>query len=394
MKKNAFTIAVLLISSITLTSFTSDGDPLKKADVIATRTTVNGSSLISCDYTKLDDQIEIPLSYFVEELQMVRLENRDDALVGNQATTVTENYILVRNNKQNPYKLFDIKGKFIATIGGYGQGPNEYKNVYDDFICEKTNQIFILPWQSDKILRFNLKGEPLKAIPLPHRVPKGKFMVNTKDQTVTVMLLPFSNIPTVVWRQDFSGNVINSIPSGHLSLRPDFSNEVHSNKNTNAFDCSVFTFAPRTDSVYHYNSTKGQLDAKFTLDFKSKPLKMHWYEELPNHFLGTTSVPKQISENTSVGSEFKHFLIDKQSLKGAFYNLYNDYLGDIPLSWVSFYAGYYVWNIEPGDLIDILTKQLEENGDMSKKDRKKLTELLRSINENENNYVFYGKLKQ
>ena len=398
MKKNAFTIAVLLISSITLTSFTSkkesNGDPLKKADVIATRTTVNGSSLISCDYTKLDDEIKIPLSYLVEELKMVKLDNRDEALVSSRQTTVTENYILVRNNKQDPYKLFDIKGKFITTIGSYGQGPNEYKNVYDDFVCEKTNQIFILPWQSDKILRFNLKGEPLKAIPLPYRVPKGKFMVDTKKQTLTIMRLPFSNIPTVVWTQDFSGNVINSVPSGHLSLKPDFSNEVGSNKNTNAFDCSIFTFKPRADSVYHYNSTKGQLDAKFTLDFKNKPIAIHWYEELPNHFLGVTSVPKQISETETTTSEHKHFIVDKRTLKGAFYNIYNDYLGDRASNWVSFYGGYYVWNIEPGDLIDLLTKQLKETEDMSKKDRKKLTELLNSIDDNENNYIFYGKLRQ
>lgn len=111
-------------------------------------------------------------------------------------------------------------------------------------------------------------------------------------------------------------------------------------------------------------------------------------------FIGTLSVPKQVSANSYVGSERKRFIVDKNTLKGSFYKLYNDFLGDIPLDWASFSNGYYVWNVEPGALFDALEKQLEENKEMSKKDRKRLTDLMNSIDENDNNYVIYAKLKR
>jgi len=343
----------------------------------------------------LKDTVDIPLSFFVEDLQMIWLDNRDEALVGNSFTTVTDNYVLVRNNRQNPYKLFNIKGEFITTIGAYGQGPNEYLNVYDEWLDEKTGQIFILPWQSDKLLRFDLQGKTLEPIPLKYRVPKGRFFVNTGQSTVSVFLLPFAGIPVVAWTQDFSGNMLDSIPVGHLAVQPDYSNEVDSYKNTGEFDCSLFTFfEQRPDSLYHYNIPENRLEPKFTLDFKDRPWKIHSYQELPLHFTGDVTVEKKLSDNTSTTESPSKFIVDKKTLKGGFYKLYNDFLGDIPIEWPSFERGYYVWNVDPCELADLLTKHLDESNMLTEKDRKKLTDLLDSIDENDNNYLFYGKLRQ
>lgn len=369
---------------------------LDHLDVIAGKSFIGNSEMISCDLTKLKDTVDIPLSLFIEYLQMIRLDNRDEALVGNSFTTVTDNYVLVRNNRQNPYKLFNTKGEFITTIGAYGQGPNEYLNVYDDWLDEETGQIFILPWQSDKLLRFDLHGKALEPIPLKYRVPKGKFFVNTGESTLSVFLLPFTGIPVVAWTQDFSGNMLDSIPARHLVMQPDFSNDVQSNKNTNEFDCSLFTFfEQRPDSLYHYNIAENKLDPKFTLDFKDKPWKIHWYEELPLHFIGEVTVEKKLSDNISSTEYSARFIVDKKTLKGGFYKLYNDFLGGLPIEgWPSFYNGYYVWNVEPGELADLLTRHLNESKTLTDNDRRKLTDLLDSIDENDNNYLFYGKLRQ
>lgn len=103
-------------------------------DVVAEKVKVGDSEVISCDLTKLKDTVDLPLSLFAEELQLVKLDNRDEALVGGGATFVSERYILVRNNRNNPFKLFDKSGKFITAIGAFGQGPNEYQNVYDEWL--------------------------------------------------------------------------------------------------------------------------------------------------------------------------------------------------------------------------------------------------------------------
>lgn len=99
-------------------------DPLALSPIVAKRVTTPTGTLVSCNLKALKDTVDIPLSYLTEELQVVKLDNRDEALVGGWIrTTVGEKYILVSNNKQTPYKLFTRDGKFITTIGAYGEGP-------------------------------------------------------------------------------------------------------------------------------------------------------------------------------------------------------------------------------------------------------------------------------
>ncbi len=397
MKTKLFIYAALMLA---LGLFSScDNKPnqvgLDEMEVVATATTIGNSKLISCDLTKLKDTLDLPLSYLVESLEIVKLDNRDEALVGNSLATVTESYILVKNNKHNPYKLFDKSGKFLTTIGSYGQGPNEYLNVYDDYMDEENNRIYILPWQTDKLLVYDLEGNAHQPIPLIHRVPKGRFYIDTQNKTVSVFLLPFSNIPVVAWTQDFEGNEIGSIPAGHLSVQPDYSNEVNSNKNSDAFDCSLFTFFElRPDSIYHYNTKDNILEPVFTLDFKNLTRKIHWYYELPNHFIGNVTIEKKLSDYTSTTEVPAKFIVDKKTLKGAFYKLHNDFLGNIFPDWATFYNGYYTWNVEPAVFVEQLSNALKENSDIDEKERKRLTELIDACNENDNNYLVYGKLKR
>lgn len=101
-----------------------------KEKVIATTQKAGSDQVVVCDFSKLNDTISLPLSYLTEKIQIVKLDNRDEALVGGWVrTTVTDNYILISNKKQTPFRLFDRKGNFITNIGTYGQGPNEYQNT-------------------------------------------------------------------------------------------------------------------------------------------------------------------------------------------------------------------------------------------------------------------------
>jgi hypothetical protein len=358
---------------------------------------VNGSEVITCDLSKLKETVDLPLSELIETLEIVKLDGRDEALVGATNVTISENHILVRNNKSNPYKLFDRKtGKFLATIGSYGNGPGEYLNVYDDAIDEQHQRVYLLPWQTKKVLVYDFNGKILNPIPLPAFVPKGRIHINPKTNVLSVVRLPFRDNPTICWAQKTTGDyaVINTFKSQALTLRPDYSNEVLSGKNTEGFDFYLSTFYElRPDSLYHYDDQKNSLLPKFTLDFGKKPLKIHYYLELPHHFIGNVTVELKLTANTSTVEEPKYYIIDRKTLKGAYYNFYNDFLGNLPLSWPSFSNGYYVSNVDPGQLIHNITKQLESK-DLTTKQRDYLTKLLKSINENDNNYILYGKLKK
>lgn len=377
-------------------SHDSLSNSLDDSPVVGTFVQVGDDQVLSCDQELLTDSIHLPLSFLTEEAEIIRLDNRNEALVSESRVLVSDNYILIWNNKQNPFKLFDRKGKFLTTIGAYGQGPNEYLNVYDANLDEKNNRIYILPWQSAQLLVYDLNGNPLPAIPLCLRAPKGTFHVNTEDSTVAVVLLPFPGIPAIAWTQDFHGNRINFIEPGHLQAPQDFSNEVSTYNNIdNIFDVNILCIMPtRVDSLYHYDFRHNRLHPCFTLNFKEEPIPWHGYLELPNHYLGDASYPVQASATSFVSSPPTTYIVDKKTGKGAFFRLYNDFLGGSEIDEVlySFYNGYFCKNMEPANLKNILEEALQSNR-LPEAKKQELAALAQSLGENDNNIILLAKLK-
>lgn len=379
--------------SLLMACSSTQKDYLDEMPVIAEKVALPTGDLIVCDLAKATDTLDIPLSMLTEELQIVPLDNRDEALVGGWVrTTVSDNYILVSNNRQVPYKLFGRDGKFICTVGSFGQGPNEYQLTYAEQLDEAYNRIYIMSWNAEKILVFDLQGNPQPYIPLNTRVPKGKFRVNTADSTVIVTKLPFEGSAEMVWVQDMHGNRKQSIAPGHLMAPRDFSNEVMDARNTSAYDVMFLIIMPeaKQDSLYHYNLEKNRLEPRFTALFTGERIPWHGYTELPHHFIGDGSFPVQVSETSFQGSAPAYYIVDKTTLKGNFMRLKNDFLHIS--AWPSFSNGYYTANMEPMTLKEQLEEALrEENLDESVQARIKAC--LSSLDENGNNVILLAKLK-
>ena len=367
--------------------------PLEKCKQVAKN--VNG--LTVCDKTLLNETITIPLSALTEELQILKLDDSDAALVKEDATEISDNYILIKGSQSIPYKLFDRKtGKFLNNIGSHGQGPNEYRNVYDQQLDEPNNRIYLLPWDEKKILVYDLKGKALDPIPLCNDVPKGKFRVDTKAGTVVVAVLPFTGVPAVVWQQTIDGKLLKSIAPGHIALQPDFSNEVYTYKGGNAFDFLVFSFVPRADTLYRYDCSVNKLLPLFTLDFKGQKMSIHGYNEISEYYFGDLSEPKQLNANLTTTQNQRFYIVDKKTLKGSYFKLENDFLGNIEIDWptYTFSNEYYVKNADPGNLRDELEKVLNSGKKLTPQMREKLIKLKESITDNDNNYILYAKIKK
>lgn len=379
--------------SLLMACSSTQQDCLGEMPVIAKKVTLPTGDLIVCDLAKATDTLDIPLSMLTEELQIVPLDNRDEALVGGWVRTiVSDNYILVSNNRQVPYKLFGRDGKFICTVGSFGQGPNEYQLTYAEQLDEEHNRIYIMSWNAEKILVFDLQGNPQPYIPLNTRVPKGKLRVNTADSTVIVTKLPFEGSAEMVWVQDMHGNRKQSIAPGHLMAPRDFSNEVMDARNTSAYDVMFLIIMPeaKQDSLYHYNLEKNRLEPRFTALFTGERIPWHGYTELPHHFIGDGSFPVRVSATTFQGSAPAYYIVDKTTLKGNFMRLKNDFLHIS--AWPSFSNGYYTANMEPMALKEQLEEALkEENLDESVQARIKAC--LSSLDENGNNVILLAKLK-
>lgn len=368
---------------------------LDEQNIAGEITMVNGDSVWVCNLSALKDTVTLTLSHFAEDLQIVKLDNRDEALVPTGNVTISDNYILEWGRDQTPFKLFDKSGKYLCNVGSFGQGPGEYQLVYDAQIDEAGGRIYLLPWNAKSLLAYDMNGQAVQSIPLPTLVPKGVFKANTKESKLSVILLPFNYLPNVAWTQNFKGEILDSIPNGHLAMKPDFSNEVYSNKNGADLDVSLFIFFERRpDSLYHYKDAR--LQPRFTMDFSNKEIPIHDYQELPQHFFGSTSIVKQLDDNNFTTEVPVTFVMDKKSLKGAFYNkVVNDYWGNLPITWFPFRCknGYYVENWEPSSLKSTLEKHLETATDLPAADRERLQKLADSINDNDNNYVVFAKLK-
>ena len=391
----AFFIAIL-----GLTACSSDSarysSVWEEMPVVAHIEEINGDTLTVAHLEQLKDTVCIPLSDLVEELQIVALDKKEEAMVNIADISLSENYILVAGFR-SPCKLFRKDGTYVGKIGEYGTAKGEYKDVYDAQIDEKNGRIYLLPWYGRGILVYRFDGTFEKAIPLHAKyprlyAPKGIFQVDAENNRIAVVSLPFKNLPHVAWVQDMEGNRMQEIPIAHLKLEPNSSNEVRGSKATDAlsFHISPF-FELRQDSLYHWDMQQQKLIPRFTIDFGEKPIPLHVYYELPLYYFAEISGTKQMTEDSYVSDRETYFLVDKATLRGSFCHIYNDYLCDEPSDLVIGNNGYFIENVAPDVLKKRIETFLQASPDLNEARRQRLLALKDSISENDNNYIIYGK---
>ena len=378
----------------------NEKNQLSDLPIVAHQVEVDGQEMTVCELGLLKDTIDLPLSYWVEDFETVKLDGKDEALVGHGPVYVSDNYILVRESNNVPCKLFRRDGSFVGKVGSIGLGPGEYTDVYDMQIDEQAEHIYLLPFRSKAIYVYDLKGNYQKDIPLNKKyekmmVPKGLFKVDAAKNRVAVMTLPFDYLPLVAWVQDMEGNFLHEVPMNHLKIRPAFSNEMLSSKCfADALDVSLYTLKEvRKDTLYHLDMNDGKLYPKFTLDFGGRDITRHNYFDFSTHYAGSLAIIEQVSENSFMVNATCAYLVEKESGKGAFFRTTNDFWDNEPINIISKRCsnGYYTLNIEPAALIEKLEKGLKNNPDETR--RKKMEALMKTIDEDDNNYIFIGKLK-
>ena len=391
------TILAALVLAITASSCHKDGEqadatsPLKDSPVVAQQViTLNGDTIIVCDLSLLKDTIDLPLSTFFSDFELVDLGEDEEALIketsGGGSIAVSPNYIGIYSG--TGYKLFDKTGKYITSLSAQGQGPNEYAfSIYDSYIDEKNDRAYLLPMNGNKILVYDLKGNAQPYIPLAHETTKGKFYVDDQKKLLYVANMPFSDTASTFWIQDFEGKLIKEIIAGHLKIvPPDFSNDINVSMNTEEIDYSVFHWKNTVDTLYHYNEADNRLAPSFTVNFKDNPI-LHDYIELPDYYL---------IRLIEIESDYRYIygLIDKKTLKGNYIKLKLDMLGNIDApAWAIFERGLYTANI----YAYYLQGQCDRLSDLSSLPSgiaKYIQDLQQNDCEDLNNIILIGRLKK
>lgn len=390
-------ILAALVLAITASSCHKDGEqadatsPLKDSPVVAQQViTLNGDTIIVCDLSLLKDTIDLPLSTFVSDFELVDLGEDEEALIketsGGGSIAVSPNYIGIYSG--TGYKLFDKTGKYITSLSAQGQGPNEYAfSIYDSYIDEKNDRAYLLPMNGNKILVYDLKGNAQPYIPLAHETTKGKFYVDDQKKLLYVANMPFSDTASTFWIQDFEGKLIKEIIAGHLKIvPPDFSNDINVSMNTEEIDYSVFHWKNTVDTLYHYNEADNRLAPSFTVNFKDNPI-LHDYIELPDYYL---------IRLIEIESDYRYIygLIDKKTLKGNYIKLKLDMLGNIDApAWAIFERELYTANI----YAYYLQGQCDRLSDLSSLPSgiaKYIQDLQQNDCEDLNNIILIGRLKK
>ena len=404
MKRIFLHIAITLVFSACQPSATSPvATSWEQLPVVAERIETNGQALVVCDWSQLTDTIALPLSQLVEDLEIIPLENKDEAYVRNTNIRISDNYILLHSSRNMPFKLFTRQGKFICNIGHSGNGTGGYRQVYDFQLDEAHNRIYLMPWNATALIVYDLQGRLQPSIPLnvpgeqSWKLPKSVFHVDGERREVTVATLPWKFNPRVVWVQDFEGRILQQSPSNPYQLPSDYSAEIYHMNHMDAFELSVQNFHPeKEDTLYHYEQDTNQLIPIFTLHFgEEKPL-VHEYFELPTCFIGMTiESMEEVGLTQTESRKHTHFIVDKRTLRGGCYRVYNDFLGNTETFWLKHSRnGYYARNLSPQMLKAELEKALCRS-DLTPAMQQKVSTLAESINvERDNNYLMIGKLKR
>ena len=347
-------------------------------------------SVTVLDLVSVKDTFDIPMSLLLSSFEVIQLENSDEALVSYSfAYAISENYIGLCSS--DTYKLFDRKGKFLRDISVKGQGPSDFVFfIYDSHIDEKNNRIYLLPVTGNKLLVFDLEGKAYPPIPLPFMVPKGCFHIDVEKKEVIVAALPFTETPYVVWKQDFKGNVLQSIDSKSFSIAGGFGSEVSSTRNASVIDFQLLPWGlNRNNPLYHYNVLENKLIPNLTIKW-DRDIVLHDHTELPNHYITRLVIPS----SPTYTPRSPLILTEKETLRGCYANFKFNMLGNIDgPNWLTFNRGYLIGSMYPHEIKEQLENALAHPEKLTPQMKAKVKKLNDRITEDDNNIILLGKLR-
>ena len=356
------------------------------------------TKFISVDIQNIKEEVELPISELTDSLEIIQLDSILKGFVG--IRIITDHYIGVILYDPSNFLLFNRQGKFITSIGSEGYGPGEYQALYHAQLDEKAQRAYLIPLTAKQILTYDLKGRflPKECIKLSYLSPKSYFYVDHDEKRVTVINLPFSKEEPIAWVQDFKGNIYQKIAAKHLALRPDYSNEIITSHNTQAFDFNILAFIQRqSDTLYHFDRQENKIIPKLTLNAPRQPGKIIYsYLELPlDYFIRLSTIQMGNNPYTDI-SNTSFAQVNKKTQQSQYVKIVNDYLGGIDFVpstlFDSFRNGYFAYPQDAMTLREQLTEALE-NPDLLPEVRTRISNLLRQLKEKDGDVMMIGKLK-
>lgn len=197
----------------------------------------------------------------IDHYELVFLETTDSSIIGEVSKVIRNNGLIfvLDSRKANSLFLFDMKGKFLRTIGRRGNGPGEYREATDFEYDPTKGFVYLYDQFKSQINTFDTSGTFLGNRKLPFRCIN---FVKVGDEYVYQNLLSNDHINQVQNSSLSVGTANKSITKvGLPMLKYNFLSDRISKINDSTARYSI----PYNDTIYHYE--KGGLTAKYTLLF-------------------------------------------------------------------------------------------------------------------------------
>ena len=365
---------------------------------VAQKVTVGGDQVVVCDIAAIRGEVTIPLDEIAGELEIIPLDSKTEALVGNvNKVLVTDNHIGIISEFSESFKLFDRKGEYVGNIGRAGGGPNEYTTISSARIVEKESRVYIYPayGNTPQLLVFGFDGRAYPPVKLAYYSRfTGDFDVNP-DGTITVAIVPADGNTPRIWVQDKSGNVI-KVLAGPVKSEGQVTGFVHTGYNMGHFDpfLSVWDSAVQ-DTLSWYDASGKRLVPRFTVkNMQAVNNAPHECYELPQHYIIIYGSIHAFEGGRGAMMD-KSCIIDKVSLLGA--NISAVRIRDIGMlnAGVSgFSEGYYKNTMPAFKFLDFLDMQFERGRITDPEKLKRYKALYDSISEDDNEILILARLKK
>jgi hypothetical protein len=345
------------------------------------------------------------LSDFIEDLQVVHLDSENpDALLGTYVSaTLSENYIGINNSEPSTFfRLYDrASGKFIRKIGNIGRGPGEYTSLYDWVIDEPGDRVYLVPFAKTQILEYTISGDYVGEITIPALSGQGnrKTKIEVRDSIITAYIMPFPGDSLMACSFTISGRLLSTTRNPFGGART-FDNDLYVNKTGSTSTGYQVSNVP---IYYSYDHGTGLLNAVFGIDDTNYNEKWRGeVHESPSRYL--IKIFHFASENGEDRSKDYWLSIDKQTDERSVGFLVNDFLGGIETtnsSWpdkyykdhsFAFENCYYMETISAIALKRLLKEALDRN-EMTPEEKARVETQYSSFEEDDNHFLFYGKLK-
>ncbi len=371
--------------------------------------------LISVQYDRLPQAEDILLSDWVGEPEFIALDSSDpEALIDGGEITVSDRHIGIYSPRETLFKLFDrATGKFLRNIGNIGRGPGEYTGISFAQIDETGGKVWISTLYTNNIYSYDIStGRLCEDLPLAYEGNGNpnqgyNFMVDSKARTVTIAGVPYDDSCPAAWCQDMQGNIIWEIPKTG-SAQVNAMLRLHTSLNVDgALDICQRSMNTQQDTLFIIQDRELSPLLTMKLGETTEPNALslddgdyiHDSFILPDYAVVNISKMKMVqSRNTGSGVSISMemdlqpaIILDRRTGEVSRRTIINDILTNDSTS-PTFKNGYLVSSRSAENFMEAGPGFLE-NGNLSSSARKRISDILKNISEDDNNVIILAPLK-